>query len=190
MAEKQSYNIWYMGWRVAGRMAIYHLCFLVFGALVFMTAAGLDHYDAPEGTTPINTNLMIVTLLFLVLYIYLAYQTVWPWGQRDYNKVKHERTRFHPYKGLLVGLVASIPGLLLILLTFALSTWLPNHNISNISYLVLSLYYIVFYSLRAITHYPLIYLLALTVLPIASQVAFRFGYRSYNPLHEIFYRKK
>jgi len=189
-----------MGKMVAGRMAVYHLCFLVFGVFAFIAGRAGDRipeiieYGTERGiavSQPYgNTMFYIVTALFIPLYIYLTYQTVWPWGQRDYNKVKHGRTNHDPLKGLFVGAIASMPGLFLILITVTLKEIQPYGVATEVSELLLQLYYIAFTPLRIITPHPAIYLAALPVLPLVSQLAFRFGYRSYSPLHAIMYKRK
>lgn len=74
------------------------------------------------------TSRALSQLCMLLIFVTLVYAPAWTLGDKDCNRVQFERATADPWRGLRIGLLASVPALLayLVLVASKLGWLLPN----------------------------------------------------------------
>ncbi len=130
---------------------------------------------------------ILTQLLMAAVLIGLTGYYVWAEGDRDRNLVKHHAREATPLRGLWIGLIASVPSLILYVFlvlgkygVFAADSIQGVYRLFNSTWMLLisRIMPTSVYPATAITTAQLIGLFALQlVLPVACAVAYQLGYR-------------
>ena len=138
-----------------------------------------------------NWIYIVISIITALAFVFFDYNDIWGRGMRDFNLVKYEYIKYNKLKGLISGLLAQIPGLILILLI------LITQNSAASTYSdVFKLAYFVLYSpfITFITGYlgitSLAYFLPLLIIPIVSTIAYYLGYRNIGIVQRVIYQRK
>lgn len=87
------------------KLLVTHLCMTIFGIMVFMP------FDAKNTTQ--RFFVLALSICSVIFYIYLIHIQVWDVGAKDSIDIEAHKRKKNPIKGLLIGLIASMPGILL-----------------------------------------------------------------------------
>lgn len=125
------------------------------------------------------------TAINLVCLWLLIYRECWHEGFRDPNRVQYGHMKKFIYKGMVAGLITSIPYALsyLLYLIADLTGW--NFKIFNVIFLFLFLPYRIIINLIGV---PGGYVLLLLPLPLMAELGYFFGYRRISLTRMIVYK--
>lgn len=128
--------------------------------------------------------------LCFVAWIYFDYTDIYRMAMRDYNLVKFGYIPYEEKRGLRVGLLAQIPGVLLfILICVTRRGSAENADFFRLLYFILySPAVNVISALEDTTR--LIYLLPLCVIPPVSFLAYKNGYNNIGIMNKIIYKSR
>lgn len=125
---------------------------------------------------------ILVTVISTVLYTMLCYVEAWRTGERDINLVKYGHITENKRKGLIAGLICTIPGFVLaVLIQTPLDAGMLN-------LLYKWIYIHLCYVVNIIEdRSALIYFLPIVISPIVSHLAYLLGYKGIRLWDKIIY---
>ena len=132
----------------------------------------------------------LISVGLLALWIYFDFCDITRLAMRDVNLVKYDYIKYDRFKGLKTGLIAQIPGLILILLILLTKSTAARYNEW------FRLFYFMLYSpaaqlvgaYRDVT--SLIYFAPLPVIPLVSAFAYYCGYHEIPIWTRIVYKNR
>lgn len=128
----------------------------------------------------------VFSALCLVLYIFCCYVDIWRKALRDFNLVKYEYITYNKYRGLLAGLVADIPGLIVIILILVTQAAgaASYVDVFKVAYFAL---YSPFVMLVSTFSGNILYFLPLIIPPVAGALAYHCGYHNIGLVAKFMY---
>lgn len=128
----------------------------------------------------------LCTLLDVFFLAALVHGQTWREGLRDKNRVKYGHMEKKLHKGLVAGLVASVPGLILYIL-LVVTAQSTAANGFYLTYLLFNATYFQF--VVSLRFYPVILALFLLPIPLFSTIGYIQGYREIYIFRNLVYKK-
>lgn len=145
-----------------------------------------------EGGLISNTaGKVFLGIISMLIYIALVYSVAWQEGNKDPNRIKYGHMNKFMAKGLVAGLLASIPYAILTT-AFVVSQAILKEKITgiviNTVYRIFNIQYIVFGD--GFLKFPVVCFLLLLVLPAISTVGYIAGYHKIVLISKIIYKNQ
>ena len=132
-----------------------------------------------------DSGLALSTAIFGgMILLMMSYTAAWRVGQKDYNKVKFDRTIYKPLKGLICGSLSQAPLLILLVAGLALegsTPWLM------VAYRFLFSSVLGIFDLAEIS--AVFYFIPLLFVPASAAVGYHLGYKRVSLSQRIMYKK-
>ena len=139
----------------------------------------------------------VVSVLLLIFWIYFNYMDIYRGAMRDFNLVKYGYIEYDPRRGLKTGLLAQIPGLVLVVLMCLLS--LGSGTWSDLC----GVLWVVFYSpfmtavgiLKSMTGFSIwgnaiFYIIPMAFQPVIGYLAYKNGYNNIGIFYKLIYKTR
>ena len=135
---------------------------------------------------PINKEWVTVILTCLNIFIALSiiYTLNWREAQRDHNRVKFNHMPPFIFKGLVAGLFATIP----FLIVFIIYAFNINNTIIYIIYLAFNLPYLSF--VAAFKESAAVLWILILPMPASACVGYLLGYKQFSIMDKLVYKNK
>jgi hypothetical protein len=134
---------------------------------------------------------LFLGIISILIYIAIVYNTAWQEGNKDPNRIKYGHMDKFMAKGLVAGLLASIPYAVLTTV-FIVSQAISQNGtagiVINTLYRFLNIQYIVFGD--GYLNYPFLCFLLLLVLPAISMAGYIAGYHRIVFISKIIYKNQ
>lgn len=132
----------------------------------------------------------ILGLICTILWIAFDFSATLNAGMRDRNLVKYNYIQYNKWKGLLSGVYAQIPGLVVIVII-----WVTNSSAGGLNDWVRLFHFILYGSMSpfvgaAIQISQVFWLLPVWICPVVSAVAYHLGYNEIPFLTKIVYKNR
>lgn len=159
-----------------------------FGAalMALMVSLGLSTVDS-------NALVLASGIFTMLFYVYLQYSVMWYLGARDIIRVEGRRMEYRPLTGLMMGLVANIPNI--ILAVFIVIGYIFGSESGAFGYEWAGSLYVVSKGIAVVwesmyngfvqlysPHNPIIYIIILFPSLIATTVGYFFGLKNFRIL--------
>lgn len=183
------------------RLLLNHLVFSLITLMLILLIAPMTGKGAakdmvgpsPETVLP-PVAIILPSLLSWVLFAMMTYTEGWRSGERDINLVKYKHITYQPLKGLLGGLLAQIPGVLLA----AAALWQQSQPLAGQggfagqwAILAVRLFYAPYlwlYTSVGTNIFPAILFAPAILQPLFAQWGYCNGYRFISLYHKIVYK--
>lgn len=123
-----------------------------------------------------ETALLVSSILSILFIFWISGTSGMHAGEKDHNDVLYQHSQPMMFKGFLSGLLAQIPGLLLLI-----CNWLFQNNVFNIIFRIL--YNSSLYFFRFAENYPIVYIAAMLPFVLAVGIGYILGYTSANRIY-------
>ncbi len=147
---------------------------------------------SPGISVAVNAVVLLCSLFLLGVF---PYNLLWEMGSKDENRVRYGHSRLDKLRGLKIGTLASVPGLLLyILLLIARFGLLPNaylsvYRVLNIPFLSY-INWIIGTEVSTITGWQFLALFVpLLFIPTVCYISYLLGYRQFSLKEHLTYEK-
>ncbi len=147
-------------------------------------------FSLVNGTGREFTVYWIISGLCCVMFCFFSYMDTWRKAMRDHNLVMYNYIQYNKWRGLLSGLLADIPGLVIIIfILITKASGASNYvDFAKVGYFILySPFVMLVTALEGPTH-NLIYFLPLIVTPITGAAGYYFGYRNIGLVGQFIYK--
>ena len=137
--------------------------------------------------------LLILSPFITIVVCCILYSDAWRTAERDQNLVKYGHIVYRKYKGLIAGMIASLPGLLLALGSILMvgSDNVRTDALGALCRIFYEMMFTAFYWLHYILDYSAVaLLLPICVLPAAAVLGYYMGYRGIYIRSYVMYNKK
>ena len=145
-----------------------------------------------------NISLILAQIFAFVMMTGILCGTVWEMGNKDISAVKQGRTTENILRGLFIGIIATVPSLVVFVLLVLSSVkvfnpaFLDTYRLLNSQFhYIITLIYSSAATAAQLSIGKLLLLLALHLyLPIISFISYYFGYKDKNLIEFITFKKK
>ena len=150
----------------------------------------------PSKTTDVVSK-SLAGIICLIIAITITYAEMWKYGDKDRTAVKYKGQKEQKSKGFIVGIIASIPAVLFLLILTVLKSGAAK-SFSLLLYSILNTYLYDFIYLIAGNSTVfgtlsiwqiLLILLLLSIIPIVCGISYILGYNSFSVSEKIIYKK-
>lgn len=152
---------------------------------------------SPMSTTGNAVFLLLTALFCMSMGAMITYQFVWKEGNKDLNLVRYKRATEKKYKGVIIGLLASAPYMIL-LLVMGLGKWGFAKNFPVVLYQYINSTFFALtdiicskaYTFGDLAIWQLLLLLAVVLLiPAFTGIAYYLGYKDILVSEKLTYKK-
>ena len=139
------------------------------------------------GLLPYAAGRVFLSVILILMYVAFIYSPAWREGNRDPNRIKYGHMGVYMKKGLVSGLLASIPFFVFYLLLAASAAFNNNLALMRAIYNIVNIQYV---NILNILPSPYLYFITLLPLPLVSWGAYHLGFHNYSILYHLTYKSR
>ncbi len=156
----------------------------VYAILYFCT------FSLVNGTGKEFSVYWIISVLCGIMFVFFSYMDTWRKAVRDNNLVLYKYIEYNKWRGLISGLLADIPGLVVIaFILIAKAAGSTSYvDFAKVGYFILYSPFVLLVSAFEESSHGLIYFLPLVITPITGAAGYYFGYRNIGLVGQFIYK--